>query len=290
MKNIKTYIGLDIGGSKTFSIVFRDGEILEKLKEKSPTDHWDTFLIDLIKRLKGDYEISGIGIGIPGVLDEKKEALLATPNLKNIIGINFKKILEKEFVTEIRLENDANCFAWGEYLYGEGRKFKSVAVITLGTGLGSGFVLDGKLWTGSFGTAPEMGHNIVRAGGEKCNCGNRGCWEQYASSQFILRQTGNNPKTLYEKAQDGHELALRVWKMYGYWLGLGLADISNMLEPEAIILGGGITQAWEFFEKDMLKTFKENVFSPIAQKKTKILRARLNLDAGAIGAASLFQL
>ena len=284
----KKYIGIDIGGTKVYGIVFQNGEIIEELRQKTPTNNWEEFLTNFVTSLKKDHNILGIGIAVAGALDETKSFVEKTPNIKNIIGVNFKKLLEDKFKIETKLENDANCFAWGEYLYGNGKGMKTVAVITLGTGLGTGLILDNKLFSGSFGSAPEGGHNIVRAGGVKCRCGAKGCWEQYASSQFFLRQMGNNPATVFQKAKDGNKQALKLWKFYGYWVGIGLATIGNMFEPEGIVIGGSIVRAWDFFAKDMENTFRKTVFSPIASKKIKILRAKLGIKAAAIGAARLF--
>lgn len=280
-------LGIDIGGSKTLGIVFDQGKIIQETKKHSPAKDWENFLIAVVGELISGKKIDLIGIGVPGVLDQDRQSLLVSPNLKNFTGINFKKIIEKRFGVKTILENDANCYAWGEFLYGAGKKFDSLVALTLGTGLGSSIVINGKLWRGAFGTAPELGHSIIRANGAKCGCGSQGCWEQYASSRFFLRQSGKNPKTLYRLAKEGNASALKLWKVYGYWLGLGLANICNIFEPEAIILGGNMVEAWSFFEKDMFQSFRGNIFSPIAVKKIKLKKSILGFKAGAIGAANL---
>jgi len=287
---MSTYIGIDMGGTKTLGIVLEQGKVLKSLRKKTSRENVASFVIDLIKTLKGNLKITGIGLAVPGTLNEEKSALLISNNVRELQGIPFKKMLSEKFRVPVKLENDANCFAWGEFLYGAGKDFQNIAGITLGTGLGSGLVLNGKLFMGCSGCASEAGHNIVRAGGIKCTCGNKGCWEQYASSQFIKRTTGLNPKTLYEKAKKGDKYALRIWKYYGYWLGIGLADIANIVDPEAIIVGGGISSAWQFFIEEADKTFRKTTFSPISSNKIKLLKAKLNLTAGAMGAASLFRL
>jgi len=280
-------IGLDVGGSKTIGVIFKKNSAVSTLREKTPKQDIVSFLSNFIKKLKDDYNIQSIGLALPGALNEKRTEVLFSGNLRAIEKINLKKTLEKEFKVQVLLENDANCFTWGEFLHGAGEPFKTIVGITLGTGLGSGLVIDKKLYIGSFGAAPELGHNILRAGGIKCNCGNKGCFEQYASSQFFLKQTGKNPRTLYRKAKEGDEKALKIWEIYGDWVGQGLAQIANIIDPEAIIVGGGISQAWEYFHEKTEKSLRKAIFSPVTAEKAKLLKTSLGQKAGAIGAAEL---
>jgi len=284
------HLGLDVGGTKTLGIILHDGKIVKSIRKKTDTKNAANFLLEFIKTLKGETKIDGIGLAVPGTLNKEKSALLISNNIKELEGINFKKLLQDKFKVPVKMENDANCFAWGEYLYGAGKDFQNLAAITLGTGLGSGLILNGKIFMGCSGSASEAGHNIIRAGGVKCTCGNRGCWEQYASSQFIKRTSHMAPKILYQKAKEGDKRALRIWKYYGYWLGLGLSNIANIIDPEAIIIGGGLSSAWDFFIEEAERVFRKTTFSPISSKEIKLIKAKLNLTAGAMGAASLFKL
>jgi glucokinase len=283
------YIGIDIGGTNTIGVLMENKKILRQTKKKTAKSEFSDFIIDFIQELKKDEKITSIGLGFPGALNKAKSIILTSPNLKNIEGINFKKLISEKFKTKVLIENDANCFTWGEYILGAGRSFKNIVGITLGSGLGSGIIIDKKLFYGAHGAAPEFGHHIIKVNGVKCNCGNRGCWEQYASSQFFFRQTGMNPKTLYEKAKNGDEKVLKIWKYFGYWLGIGIANIINILDPEAIIIGGNIANAWDYFIEETKKNVQLNIFSSLSIKKLRILRSELGYQAGAIGAANLFR-
>ena len=283
------HIGIDVGGTKTLGVLQQGETIIRSLRKKTPKANLDSFLIHFIEELKEAKKIEGVGIGLPGIFNQDRTQIVHSPNLKNLEKLELKGILEKHFSIEVRLENDANCFAWEEYLDGAGKSFKNIVGLTIGTGLGSGIILDGKLFHGAYGNGAEFGHYIIKAGGAKCHCGNHGCWEQYASSQFIIRQTGNNARTVYRKAKEGDKSALKVWHYFGYWLGLGIANIINILEPEAIIIGGSLINAWDFFIDETRKTANKNTFSPLATRKVKIIKAQLGSQGGAIGAAHLFQ-
>ncbi len=283
------YIGIDVGGTNTIGVLIKDERVLRHIKKKTAKSDFADFIVDFIQKLKEDEKIEGIGLGVPGVLNETKSAVIVSPNLKNIENVELKKLILKEFKVRVSIENDANCFVWGEYILGAGKPFNNVVGLTLGSGLGSGVIINRKLFNGAHGAAPEFGHHIIKANGVKCHCGNRGCWEQYASSQFFFRQTGMSPKTLYEKAKSGDEKVLKAWKYFGYWLGIGIANIVNILDPEAIIIGGNIADAWDYFIEETKKNAQSNIFSSISAGNLKILRSELGYRAGAIGAANLFK-
>jgi len=283
------YIGIDIGGTNTIGVLMENKKIIRHIKKKTAQSEFSDFIIDFIQKLKANEKIESIGLGIPGVLNEEKTLIIVSPNLRSVENINFKELFEQKFKSEVLLENDANCFTWGEYLLGAGKSFNSIVGLTLGSGLGSGVIINKKLFNGSHGAAPEFGHHIIKANGAKCHCGNRGCWEQYASSQFFFRQTGMSPKTIYEKASGGDSKALKALKYFGYWLGIGMANVVNILDPEAIIIGGNIANAWDYFIEEAEKNAQLNIFSSLSAKKIKILKSKLGYRAGAIGAANLFK-
>jgi predicted NBD/HSP70 family sugar kinase len=280
-------IGIDIGGTTTTIILLKGQQVVDKIKEKSPQGNWEEYLISLIKKIKQNNSVTSIGMAIPGALNENKDTLEATPNTKGIVGINFKKLLNEEFGSKVLLENDANCFTLAEAKQGAGQGYKNILGLTLGTGLGSGLILNNKLFHGSFGTAPEAGHMIVKAGGAKCGCGSRGCFEQYASSRFFLNQFSQNPITAFKKAREKDPQALKAWQYFGYWLGLGIGNLVNIIEPEIVILGGEMTHAWDFFIQETQKAAQEHIYSPLAKKGVKIIRSQVGYLAGAIGAALL---
>ncbi len=286
------YIGIDIGASKILGVLWNGAEVLKWQKDKTPpnADSLESFLIQFIQSLKGKYHLQGIGIGLPGTFSKDYANLTAAPNLNFQPDIALiQTYLGESFKVPIKFENDANCFALAEHLYGAGKPFQNIVALTLGTGLGSGIVLGGRIFHGSFGSAPEIGHMVIRAGGAKCRCGNKGCLEQYASSFFFKRQSKFNARTLYRKAQEKDPETLLLWKYFGYWLGIGLANIANIVGPEAIILGGSIITAKNFFFEEAEKTMRRNILSPIAAQQMNLLKSTLGFKAGAIGAASLFK-
>ncbi|MCK4860173.1 MAG: ROK family protein, partial [Candidatus Omnitrophica bacterium] len=190
---------------------------------------------------------------------------------------------------------DVNCFGIAERLLGAGKGKQNIIGLTLGTGLGGCLILKGKLFYGSQGSAGEIGHMIIKKGGWKCSCGNNGCLEAYVSTKGTMRVAkeigckGTIPTEIMNLAKKGDKKAIRVYQIIGEYLGIGLANLVNMLNPDIIIIGGGIANAGKFIFNPARKTMKENVLSPLA-KNTKVVKAKLGEDAGAIGAALLWDI
>jgi glucokinase len=240
---------------------------------------------------------------VPGTVNVEEGIVVKAPNLPSLDGFRLAAVLSTELKRPALLENDANAAAVGEMWQGAGRGRRTVVCVTLGTGVGGGIILDGKLWRGVDGAAAEIGHMCVDPfGGVACGCGSRGCLEVYASATAIVRMTREasprHPDSTLHTAKDltseaifaagleGDELALEVFRRMGVYLGIGVANLINILNPEVIVIGGGVANGWDLFEKHMHQQVAERAF-PLLAARVKIVRAECGDDAGLLGAARL---
>lgn len=311
---MKTYIGIDFGGMYIkYGLVSKIGKIIDKEKISTPTGCDYVRTVDIIKSVVQllsvghNMPISGIGIGAPGVVDGEKGIVRLSGNL----GWENKPLAEDlsaKLGIPVTLANDANAAAFGEYVCGAGSDYKSVVLITLGTGVGSGIVLNGKLYEGNEGAGAELGHEVIRMDGEKCACGRRGCFEAYASATALIKQTKRamgkdkestlwrlcggdiglvNGKTAFDGAKGGDKTAKRVVSNYLRYLSEGLANIANTFRPEAILIGGGISAQGDTLTKPLQKRVNKLMLGHGRYASVKILAATLGNDAGLVGAAML---
>jgi glucokinase len=247
--------------------------------------------------------IRAISVAVPGTVDAKAGVVVKAPNLSCLDGFRLAAAVENEFNLPAMIENDANAAAVGEMWQGSGRGHTAIVCVTLGTGVGGGIILDGRLWRGANESAAEIGHMSVDPfGGVACTCGSRGCLEVYASAAAIVRMAREarprfadsslsdrdelTAEQVYRAGVKGDELALEVFRRMGVYLGIGLANLINVLNPEVIVIGGGVVNAWQLFEKDMLQQVAERAF-PLPAAKVKIVRAECGDDAGLLGVARL---
>lgn len=290
------YIGVDIGGTNLRGALARsNGEIVSRFRLKSAiADGADSFLgrlteeIHQLLRDASGYglQVQGIGIGIPGLIGTDG-TIHSSVNLRPLEGLNLSRLLADRLQLPVVSANDANLIALGEVWAGAGRGIQSAVVITIGTGLGSGLILDGKLWTGAGGFAAEFGHMTVEPEGLSCPCGNRGCLEQYVSAAALSRYgRGRTPEELALLAQAGDPVACAAFEKIGYWLGTALAGLVNLLNLEGIIIGGGVSAGFDLFEPMLRKTVQQRAFSQIFEQVT-LCRAALGDDAGLVGGALL---
>ena len=235
--------------------------------------------------LGGD-RICAIGIGTPGPVDAIGRIARVAINLKNWHNVPLADWLEAKTGLPTILANDANCAGLGEAWLGAGRHFDNLILLTLGTGVGGAVILDGKLFAGHLGAAGELGLIAINPDGPECNSGNRGSLEQYVSVQAIRRETGLEPLELANLAKSGDAKALEYWENYGRYLGIGLASIIYILTPEAIIIGGGISAAAEFFLPTVRAEIERRVL-PSSREDLQLLVAQLGNQAGMVGAAKL---
>lgn len=290
------WIGVDIGGTNLRgALLGPTGEILTGFRIKTAISdgaavfqsRLKTEIIALINQAAAiGLKVQGVGLGIPGLIGSDG-TIHTSVNLKVLEGVNPARNLSQELKLPVVAGNDANLIALGEAEYGAGRGFRSLVVITLGTGLGSGLILDGRLWSGSQGFAAEFGHFTVKHDGRHCPCGNRGCLEQYASAPALSRfGGGRSPEELSRMAESGEQYAMAAFNKLGYWLGLGLAGLANTLNLDAIVIGGGVSASFHLFAPAIQKEISGRSFPQMGQNVT-ILKASLGDDAGLIGAAQL---
>lgn len=247
--------------------------------------------------------LSAVSVVVPGTVNVADGVVVKAPNVPCLDGFRLAAALESELEWPVILENDANAAAIGEMWRGAGQGYCTLICVTLGTGVGGGIILDGKLWRGADGSGGEIGHiGVDPFAGVPCTCGSRGCLEVYASATAIVRMTRearprypnsilHNTEDLtsakiYQAGREGDELAIEVFRRMGVYLGIGLASLINVLNPEIVVIGGGLSNGWELFEKHMHQQVIERAF-PIPARRVKIVRAQCGDDAGLLGAARL---
>ena len=335
-------IGVDLGGTNLrVAAVSVPGEILEKVtlgtKLALGRDHVIDEMCSAIQRLSGRYkatgEFLGAGIGVPGLIDLQTGMMRKAANLPGWENYPARAEIERRLGARVILENDARVAAFGEQWLGAARGVANMAVLTLGTGIGGGIVLGGKIWHGMNGMAGEFGHVTVEPQGYPCGCGNRGCAERYASASALVRMAreavagGQAPslagaasadaefgaKSIYNLAIQGDEPARRIFRSFGRYLGILLADLVNVLNLEMYVIGGGASSAWDAFAPTMFEELRQRsiVYAATApsdplggnpsvknddvsaqnqetiERKTIITRAILGSDAGLYGAARI---
>ena len=296
LEHLPGYIGIDVGGTNLRGALARSsGEIVSRFRLKSAiADGADSFLERLteeIRQLLRDasgygLQVQGVGIGIPGLIGIDG-VIHSSVNLRPLEGLNLSRLLSDRLQLPVVSANDANLIALGEVWAGAGQGMQSVVVVTIGTGLGSGLILDGKLWTGAGGFAAEFGHVTVEPEGLPCPCGNRGCLEQYVSAAALSRYgEGRTPEELALLAKAGEPVACAAFEKIGYWLGTALAGLINVLNLEGVIIGGGVSGGFDLFSPMLLRTVQQRAFPQIASQVV-VCQAALGDDAGLVGGALL---
>src|SRR6185437_13178304 len=299
---------VDLGGTHLrVALVDDTGRILKQIKQETPkgdaAECVVAALVDAARNWDSYKEaVVAASIMVPGAVDRDKAVVLQAPNLPSLVNYPLKAELQKRLGWPVFLENDANAAAVGEMWLGAARGCRDVVSVTLGTGVGGGVILDGKLWRGSHGSAGEIGHTTVDPfSGLKCKCGNTGCLELFASATAIVRMTreslssfpqsrlqseGLTAEKVYEAGRDGDELALAVFRRFGMYLGSGLANVINFIDPQIIVIAGGAVNGWELFADEMYRQVEERAFRTTAQQ-VKIARAECGDNAGLLGATRL---
>ncbi len=308
----KYYAGIDLGG--TFvkcGIVDNNGRLLRKGKVKTEGSYENvaTTMAEIALRLAKDegVQLSGIGVGCPGTIDGKKGVVLYSNNLgwKNV---PLAKDISKITGVPVAITNDANAAALGESAFGAGKNYKDMILITLGTGVGSGIVIEDQLFEGNKGAGAELGHTVIKMNGERCTCGRKGCLEAYASASALVRQAqaymenhkdsllwdfcgGDisrvNGEVIFAAIKENDATAKKVFKKYISYLACGLTSIANAFRPEVIILGGGISAVGKVLTEPLQRRLSREVYGGQKNAPVKILTAILENDAGILGAAKL---
>jgi len=298
----KFAIGIDIGGTNMrVGLVSEDGEIIRKIKEPTSSEILDA-VFKAVDSLFSN-EIEGIGIGIAGLIDRENGRVLSSPNLRFAEGVDIIYQIEKRYAVRVFLENDANAAALGEMWVGAGKDFSDLVLFTLGTGIGGGLICGGKLLR----VPAEIGHMSISTDGEKCHCGNYGCLESYSSARYILSkaisvlETGRESllsgcyngniyklttEDIFKAALDGDMLARELLKNAGRYLGIGIANMINIMSPQAVILAGGLIGAWDIYVSEAVKEASRRAMKELYEK-VKVIPALLKDNAGLIGSARL---
>lgn len=306
-------IGIDLGGTNIRSAaVDEDGAILARDKRSTEVGNGKeaviTNILNSIKEVKKrsyDGKLSGIGIGVPGVIFFEKGIVSQSPNFPDWRDFNLKERLEKDIHLPFFIENDANAAAVGEWWKGAGKGVSSFCMLTLGTGIGGGIMLNNKIWHGEDGMGGELGHIIIEPDGHPCGCGGRGCLEQYASANAIVRMAIDaffsseasmlreickdnhdniSSEILYNLAEGGDYMAKDIFKKMGRYLGIGIVSLIHIFNMEAAIIGGGVADAWKYFIEQAKAEIKNRAYRAPGQK-VKIEKALCGDDAGILGAA-----
>lgn len=303
---IQYAIGIDIGGTKISMVLGTEkGKILARREIPTWTGARTKACVkELAANLRAlilrscipPKKILGIGVGCPGAVDSSKGTLPRSPNLPGWAGLPLKDILKKATGLPVCLANDANAAALGESFFGAGKNSKNFIYITVSTGIGGGIVIDGKLYEGSGFAAGEIGHMSLVPDGARCNCGKRGCLEAYASGTAVAnffrksRFKTNERVTAREvgaAAREGNKLAIESYQCAGYYLGIGIANLLNILNPEKVVIGGGVLKsAHKIFWQTMMKSAKRHAW-PEAFRTVKIVRSQLKGHVGDLGALAL---
>ena len=304
-------IGIDIGGTKiSVGVVDSSGNLIDSSRCSTPTEGGKELIssvINLIKEFNKKYEIKGIGISIAALISSDYGTIVGAPNIANLSKLNFVNEIKEEFELPIIIENDANAAMWAEFKFGNAKGLNPVMFFIIGTGVGGGLVIDGKLFKGANGIGAEFGHMCVVPDGLLCGCGSKGCIEQYASGGALIRYANEallaNPDkseevlsfgegklsgtALTKAAKAGNELALAAFSKQADWLGLACASYSLIIDPQAIIIGGGVVDAGELFLAPVRAAMRK--YMPFAESHVppKIIAAKFGNDAGLIGAADL---
>jgi glucokinase len=301
-------VAVDLGGTNLrMGAVSSSGKVLARARRKMGSYSRNADLLADLHAAIADFEpdaaalgrLRAVCLGFAGYTDSARGLIYFAPNVGGLKNIGVRAYLKKRLKAPVFVENDANCAALGEHWKGAGRRARSLFMFTLGTGVGGGFIVNGEIWRGASGTAGEIGHTIVMTGGRRCNCGNRGCLETFASGTAIIKEYRRIKRSRSRvKRADGKITARQVTDLAGRGdraavaaleyaargLGVGIANVFNLLDPELILVGGGVSRAGSVLLKPAIEEAKGIVFPPLAPR-LKVKRATLGDDAALIGAA-----
>lgn len=307
------YIGIDIGATNTkLGIVNSNGTILKEKYFNSKAHPPKKLLKKLsqeINRVKKNYELEGIGIGVAGPTNPKEGKVYHFINLPGWENIEITNLIKNETGIDTYLDNDTNIMSLGEKEFGAGKDFKNFICLTLGTGVGGSLVLNNKIYRGSKYVAGEIGHVPININGPNCNCGGKGCLERYVGNKYIIERTksqlkeesnsiimkladGNKenitPKIISKAYYLGDKLAKEIWLDTGKYIGIALTGTINLLNPEAIIIGGGVAEAGNVLFDSIYSTIQKRAMR-LHKQDIKVLKTQLGEKAGIIGASVLAQ-
>jgi glucokinase len=281
-----TTVGIDVGGTKCHGIA-ADGEGAVVAELRRPTPHAGELvelLAEMHRELGGG---SALGIGVPGLITPDG-VIKASPNLRGAHDIEVGPSLRSALGIPVHVENDATSAAYAEWRVGAARGASDALIVTLGTGIGGGIVMGGVLQRGANGFAGEIGHMVVEADGIECVCGRRGCWERYSSGSALRMLSGGmSGEEVMSRAMNGEAQSLEVIDRFARWFAVGVASLTNVLDPEVVVVGGGVVDAWSVVHPAMTKWLDELLYSSENRPQPAVRPAELGSRAGAIGSALL---
>jgi glucokinase len=313
MTSVSATIGLDIGGTKIGGgVIDSCGVILTKGRRDTPALDPASIVQEaasLVRELSAEHKIDAVGVACAAFIDRAGSTVYFAPNIA-WRDEPLQQHLESAVGLPVTIENDANAAAWGEYRFGAAAEAGNMVMVTVGTGIGGGIVVDGVLMHGAFGVAAELGHMRVVPGGVRCGCGNRGCWEMYASGNALVREArdlvisgsplaarlgelcGGDPAALSgpdvtRAAVEGDPAAVELLADLGVWIGEGVASVAAILDPELIVLGGGVSEAGPLLIDPTLAAFRRQLTGRGHRPEARFALAKLGNDAGMIGVADL---
>jgi glucokinase len=304
-------IGIDIGGTKIAGgVVSEDGRVLDRVRVPTPPDDELATLAALhavVDELRArDPRVEAIGIGAAGLVERPGGNARWAPH-NTYRRLELRRLLHERTGLPTSVDNDANAAAWAEARFGAGAVSDDLVLVTVGTGIGGGLVLDGRLYHGEHGFAGELGHLIVAPDGDRCACGNRGCLEAMASGSTLGRlgreaaagDPGGRLATLaggphlvtgevvFAAAEEGDKLALALFERVGHWLGVGIASLVTIFDPDLVVVGGGVAATGELLLAPARASFERYVHGRAHRDLPPVVPARLGADAGLVGAATL---
>jgi len=307
-------IGIDVGGTKVLGgVVDESGNILEKARRDTPRQGGSELtktIAEVALDLMRNHKVSAVGVSAAGFVSSDRKTMLATPNIAGWNGVNLDDELTKLIGIDVVIENDGNAAAWGEAVFGAGRGEAHMLLLTIGTGIGAGIVVNGQLHRGAFGIAAEIGHMRVIPEGHLCGCGARGCFEQYASGSGLMRHVreaiaatpdiarnllalgdgtieGLKGHHVTEAARAGDVVALAAFNTTAQWLGAGIASLSVILDPAIVVIGGGVIDAGDILLEPTRANMERKMPFSGKHPSPKLVAATLGNDAGLVGVADL---
>lgn len=306
-------IGIDIGGTKVAAgVVDDEGNVLRRLQRPTPSrspEAVEDAIVEVVEELATSHDVGAVGIGAAGWVDTDQAIVRFSPHLA-WRNEPLKARLNQRIDLPVIVDNDANAAAWAEYRYGAGRNASVMVCLTLGTGIGGAVVINGRLFRGRYGMAGEFGHMGVVPEGHWCPCGNRGCWEQYASgnslvrdAKALLRENSPQVRGLLDRiggdidalvgpdvtaaAMEGDQIAIELISDVGFWLGKGIANLAAALDPDLFVIGGGVSAAGDLLLTPAQQAFDRTLTGRGFRPPAQLVLAEFRNDAGLVGAADL---
>jgi glucokinase len=312
-------IGIDIGGTKVLGgVVDEAGSVIHRARRDTPREGGVALtqaIADVALELVQEFTVESVGISVAGFISADRKTILAAPNIADWNGVNLDQELTRRIGLPVVIENDGNAAAWGEFKFGAGRGKENILMLTVGTGIGGGIVSEGKLMRGSFGVAAEIGHIRVVPNGALCGCGALGCFEQYGSGTALLRHAreaiekqlsegdsesariildkgdgtvaGLKGSAITEAGREGDALALEIFQTLGDYLGVGIASLAIVLNPQAVVIGGGVIDAGDILLNPIRESVKRYMPYAGVHPYPEIIAAQLGNEAGLVGVADL---